>query len=284
MTSNILAGQTVLVTGAGRPRGIGQAAARRFAEAGAKVAVTDIARKRADLEIEELGFCIGDDFQALETLADEIIAAGGEAFPHALDLTEADSIGGALRAIEDALGPVDILINNAGTAIGVGPFTDVDDDVWELACQVNVVGTARICRAVLPGMVECGCGAIINNASGAGLGGMANMAVYVATKHAVVGLTRALAAEFGEFGVRVNAVCPGNIETDMGQSEVRFLAAEHGLSEEDARVLMGSEAALKRIGQPEEIAEAMLWLASPQASFATGVALPVTGGLPLGIQ
>jgi len=278
----LLEGKVAIVTGAGRPKGMGRASALKLAEQGAKVVVTDLAQERKDLEIE--GFLgIGNDFSTLERLVAEIDALGSKGLAMAVDVTDAGQIQSCVEKTCETFGGVDILFNNAGTGIGVGPFLDTPSENWDLSWQVNVKGMMEFCKAVIPKMIEGGGGSIINNASMAGLGAAPGYGAYCVTKFAVVGLTKVVAAEFGRQNIRCNATCPGNILTDMGEEEIKFISMEQGISEEEARNLFGEVAALGRAAQPEEVADVVVFLAGPRSGFLTGVALPVAGGMPNGI-
>ena len=278
----LLEGKVAIVTGAGRPKGMGRATALKLAEQGASVVVTDVARERKDLQIEGL-LGIGDDFSALERLVTEIEALGSKALAMAVDVTDADQIQACVDKTCETFGGVDILFNNAGTAVGVGSLMDISSENWDLSWQVNVKGMVAFCRAVIPSMMERGGGSIINNASMAGLGAAEGYGAYTVTKFAVVGLTKVVAAEFGRQNIRCNAVCPGMILTDMGEEEIKFISMEKGISMEEARRYFGEVAAMGRAGRPEEVADVVAYLAGPRSGFLTGVALPVAGGLPLGI-
>ena len=278
----LLEGKVAIVTGAGRPKGMGRASALKLAEQGASVVVTDVARERKDLEIEGL-LGIGDDFAALERLAAEIEALGSKALAMAVDVTDAGQIQACVQKTCETFGGVDIMFNNAGTAVGVGSLMDISSENWDLSWQINVKGMVEFCKAVIPSMMERGGGSIINNASMAGLGAAEGYGAYTVTKFAVVGLTKGIAAEFGRHNIRCNAICPGMILTDMGEEEIKFISMEKGVSMEEARQYFGEVAALGRAGQPEEVADVVAYLAGPRAGFLTGVALPVAGGMGLGI-
>jgi NAD(P)-dependent dehydrogenase (short-subunit alcohol dehydrogenase family) len=278
----LLEGKVAIVTGAGRPKGMGRATALKLAEQGASVVVTDLARKREDLRIEGL-LGIGEEFAALEKVVSEIEALGGRGLAMAVDVTDLGQIQACVEKTCETFGGVDILFNNAGTAIGVGPFLDILGQNWDLSWQVNVRGMVEFCRAVIPKMIERGGGSIINNASMAGLGGEGGYGAYVVTKFAVVGLTKLLAAEFGPQNIRCNATCPGAILTDMGQEEITFIAVDHGISREEAATVFDKMAALGRAAQPEEVADVVAYLAGPRSAYLTGVALPVAGGMRPGV-
>jgi 3-oxoacyl-[acyl-carrier protein] reductase len=278
----LMEGKVAIVTGAGRAKGMGRASALKLAEQGASVVVTDIARKRQDLEVEGL-LGIGDDFAALEGLVAEIEASGSKGLAVAVDVTAPAEIQACVEKACETFGGVDILFNNAGTAIGVGPFLDIPDENWDLSWQVNVKGMVDFCKNVIPKMIDRGGGSIINNASMAGLGAAPAYGAYSVTKFGVVGLTKLIAAEFGRQNIRCNAVCPGMILTEMGEAEIKFISMEREISEEEARQFFGEVAALRRAGQPEEVADVVAYLAGPRSGFLTGVAIPVAGGMALGV-
>ncbi len=278
----LLEGKVAIVTGAGRPKGMGRATALKLAEQGASVVVTDLARKRKDLTIEGL-LGIGDELAALEKVVSEIEALGSKGMAMAVDVTDIDQIRACVDKTCKAFGGVDILFNNAGTAIGVGSFLDILSQNWDLSWQVNVKGMVEFCRAVIPKMIERGGGSIINNASMAGLGGESGYGAYVVTKFGVVGLTKLVAAEFGPQNIRCNATCPGAILTDMGEEEITFIAMEKGIGQEEAKKVFDEMAALGRAAQPEEVADVVAYLAGPRSAYLTGVALPVAGGMRPGL-
>jgi 3-oxoacyl-[acyl-carrier protein] reductase len=263
--------RVAIVTGAAHPLGMGFAACRKLAETGALVVVTDLVES-------------DDAANDLQRRADEIVVAGGEAIAIGLDVTSREQVDACVSKVINVLGSIDCLFNNAGSPAGVGDFLTMTDRQWDVSYAVNLKGTANMCRAVLPHMIEQGRGAIVNNASVAGLGAVGGMAAYTATKFAVVGLTKALAAEFGAQNIRVNAVCPGMVWTQMGQQEVNLLR-EDGESDSDARArLAGPDVVpLSRWAKADEIADAVVYLTSDAASYITGVALPVAGGMAPGL-
>ena len=278
-----LSGKVAVVTGAGRPKGIGRAAALKLAEQGASVVVTDICRSRKELEMPEVGFTLGDDMGLLHKLLTEIEALGSKGLAMAVDVTDEDQMAACVEKTCDVFGGVDILFNNAGVVVGVGPFLEIPGTNWDLSWQVNVKGMVEMCRLVIPKMQARGGGAIINTSSMAGLTAAAGYSGYTTTKFAVVGLSKAIAAEFGPDNIRCNAICPGNILTDMGEAEVNFIADSQGISREEALQVYAHMAALARAGQPEEIGDLVAFLAGPNSSFITGAAIPIHGGLQGGI-
>jgi 2-hydroxycyclohexanecarboxyl-CoA dehydrogenase len=244
-----LEGRTALVTGGAG--GIGAATARRLAAQGARVAVGDL------------------DVDAARNVAGEI-----DGFATELDVTDTASVGRAVAAVADALGPVDLLVNNAGTD-RFAFFVNTDEALWDFVLGVNLRGTIAVTHAVMPSMQRNGKGSIVNVASEAGRVGSQGSAIYSAAKAGVIGFTRAIARESARFGVRVNAVAPGPIETPLLNS------AETQLGEIGARLKQGMIEAtqLKRAGTPEEVAAAIAFLAGPDASYVTGQTINVSGGL-----
>jgi NAD(P)-dependent dehydrogenase (short-subunit alcohol dehydrogenase family) len=275
-----LQGKVAIVTGAGRPKGIGRSTARRFAELGADVVVTDLCRKyEGDLAF----YGVGDDRAQLERVVAEIEACGGRALACTVDVTRRDEVAACVEETVAAFGGIDILFNNAGTAVGVGPFLGMTQQQWDLSLAVNVSGMFHFSQLVIPKMIERGGGVIVNTASLAGLGASALMAGYNTSKFAVVGLTKSIAAEFGEFGIRCNAICPGMVDTDMGDDEYQFISLMEGITIDEARRRAAEKIALRRQCGPDEVADVVAFLCGPAAAYLTGVALPITGGMATGL-
>jgi NAD(P)-dependent dehydrogenase (short-subunit alcohol dehydrogenase family) len=244
--------KTALVTGAAS--GIGEATALRFAEEGAHVVVTDI------------------DTPGGESLVEDIEDAGGEATFYELDVTDADQFHEVVDDVADQHG-LDVLVNNAGTGHPSSYIEDTDESMRDFVIDVNVKGVWNGCHAALPHMKEQGDGAIVNIGSLASHFGLPKQAAYSLTKGAVLNFTRAVAAEAGPKGVRVNAVCPGFTDTPLLQ---QFLSMTD--DPEAAREQMRESYPLKRLGEPEEIASCICFLASEDASWVTGHGLVVDGG------
>jgi 3-hydroxybutyrate dehydrogenase len=248
-----LAGRHAFVTGGGR--GIGRAIAAALARAGA--AVTVIGRSEAPLRAA---------------------VVAGEAAGYGLaDVTDAAEVQRQVAAAEAARGPIAILVNNAGS-VESGPFSKADPSVFRRMCDVHVMGAVYATQAVLPGMVAGGFGRVVNVASTAGLKGYAYVTAYCAAKHALVGLTRALAAETVTYGVTVNAVCPGYTDTDLVRDSIARVAAKTGRAQADVLAEYQKDAAIGRLIRPEEVAAAVLYLCSPEAAAVTGTTLAVAGG------
>ena len=239
---------TVLITGASR--GIGAQCALSFAKAGYDVA---------------LNYC-RSEAKAL-ALVKEIEALGVKAFAVQADVADSAQVKGMFDAVRMELGAVDVLVNNAGIA-HVGLLTDMTDDEWRRLIDTDLSGTFYCCREVLSDMIRAHSGVIVNIASMWGEIGASCEAAYSAAKAGVIGLTKALAKEVGPSGVRVNAVSPGVVMTDMMA----------GFSEDDVAALK-DETPLMSLGSPEDIADAVLFLASEKARFITGQVLSVNGGM-----
>lgn len=258
MSTKVLSAEHALVTGANR--GIGAAVVRALVREGA--AVTLLVRDRAGAE--SLVAMLPADARTHVVVA---------------DVTDADALTRACAAAADALGPVTILVNNAGSVETV-PFLKGTAELFERMYGVHVMGAVTTSRAVLPAMLARGAGRIVNVASIAGLQGAPYVAHYVVAKHGLVGLTRALAAEFASKGVTVNAVCPGYTDTDLVTRSLARISAKTGRSADDARAAILSDAAQPRLVLPEEVAEAVLAFCLPGASGRNGETLTLMGDEP----
>jgi NAD(P)-dependent dehydrogenase (short-subunit alcohol dehydrogenase family) len=257
--SGLLAGQHALITGGGR--GIGAAIARVLAGEGARVTL------------------VGRDAATLDAAAQALTAEvpGSEAHAVVADVSDAAAVAAAAAQARGRLGPVHILINNAGQA-GSAPFLKTDELLWNRMLAVNLTGTYLCTRAVLPDMLQAKSGRIVNVASTAGLRGYAYVTAYTASKHGVVGLTRALALELAANGITVNALCPGYTDTDIVRDAVRTIVKETGRSAEQARALLARTNPQHRLIQPQEVAQAALWLCRPDMGSVTGQCLTIAGG------
>lgn len=250
-----LAGQHALVTGANR--GIGAAIARHLAAAGANVSM--LVRTPANAE----------------SLRREIEALGVRAVIVAADVTDAPALARAIGEAVAALGPVDVLVNNAGTAETV-PFHRSDDALFARMIAVHLMAPVHATQAVLPSMVERGRGRIVNIASVAGLTGGPYITAYTAAKHAMVGLTRALAIEYRSKGVLVNAVCPGYTDTEMVRGAVTKIVAKTGIAADAAVATILKDSGQRRLATTDEVAEATLAFALPSCTV-TGETTLVMG-------
>ncbi len=238
----------------GGASGIGRASALLFARAGATVCVVDL------------------DQQAGEALIKEVVRDGGKAMFERADVTRADECERAVRRTVSELGGIHVLFNNAGI-IRRASVVELSEEDWDRVMAVNVKSMFLMSRLVVPIMAKSGGGSIIHMASGWGLVGGPQAAVYCASKGAVVLLTKAMAVDHGPQNIRVNCICPGDTDTNMLRQEAQQLGER-----EDRFLSESAQRPLGRVGRPEEIAQAALYLASEAASFVTGTALVVDGG------
>jgi NAD(P)-dependent dehydrogenase (short-subunit alcohol dehydrogenase family) len=250
--------RTAWVTGAGK--GIGEAIAAAFAGRGLRVAVS--ARTEADIE----------------RVAAEIRARGGEALAVACDVTQPEAIARAVARIQDRLGPITILVNNAGIA-GSHKFLGHDDALWHRVLDANLNSVYYVTKAVAPGMVEQNWGRIINVASVSAKIGSKYTVAYTASKHGVLGLTRALALEFVSYNITVNALCPAYVDTPMTDATVTNMTTRTKMSEAEARSYLAHLSPQNRLISPAEVAHAALFLVDEGARGITGQALNVDGGM-----
>jgi 3-oxoacyl-[acyl-carrier protein] reductase len=232
---------------------MGRATAHLFADEGAKVGIMDI------------------NEAALEQVAEEIRSVGGEVLPLTVDLSDRNAVTNAVEAVAAEFGGIDIVVNNAGFALPTLIDADNFEESWDTSLAVMVSAQAWAVRAALPSLRRAAHPRVVNIASTEALGATRFNSAYVAAKHASIGLTRALAVDLGKEGITVNAVCPGPIHTGITR----------GISEEDKATFANRRTALRRYGDPEEVAHATLSLVLPAASFITGAALVVDGGVTI---
>lgn len=251
-----LQGRHALVTGGAK--GIGLAIAKALLAEGASVSITG--RNEANLQ---------EAVASLQSL--------GKVQYQIMDVSDAGSVRLAFEQAQLRNGRIDILINNAGQA-GSASFLKTDARLWDNMLAVNLKGSFHCMQQALPAMLESGWGRIINVVSTAGLKGYAYVSAYCAAKHAVIGLTRSVALEVASKGVTVNAVCPGYTETDIVKEAVANIVAKTGRTEEQARAELAAGNPQKRLVQPQEVADAVLWLCMDGASAMNGQSLAVAGG------
>jgi NAD(P)-dependent dehydrogenase (short-subunit alcohol dehydrogenase family) len=253
----------VWITGAGR--GIGAAVAHAFAREGAKLSLS------------------GRNQQTLEAQAAELRKSypGVKLHLSTMDLSDPESVVAAHRSNQTALGPVTVLVNNAGQALSQ-PFVKTDLQLWQQMLGVNLTGTFLCIQAALPDLLaESAKGQaarIVNIASTAGSKGYAYVSAYAAAKHGVIGLTRSLALELARKGVTVNAVCPGFTETDIVRDSIANIVAKTGQTEAQAREALVAHNPQKKMIQPDEVAQAVMWLCSDAAASVNGQSIAVDGG------
>lgn len=253
-----LRGRHAIVTGGGR--GIGAAIATELARLGARVTVMG----RNVTALERHAKTLARDFDT-------------EAAALSCDVADADVVKAAFATARGRFGDAHVLVNNAGQAEGAR-FTDTSPEVWERMLAVNLTGAFLCTREVLPAMLAASDGRIVNVASTAGLRGYSRMAAYCAAKHGLIGLTRALAVETAKHGVTVNAVCPAYTDTDMAKRAVDNLVAARGITPEEALQMLTRANPRGTLIRPDEVAAAVGWLCSPEASAITGLSVPVAAG------
>jgi len=248
-------GKTVIVTGGGG--GIGGAACRQFAVQGASVAVLDL---NAD---------------AAESVAADIRAQGGQARAFRCDISDRSSVDAAVQAVIEQLGPIEVLVNNAGWDV-FKPFAKTTPDDWERLIAINLKGPLHMHHAVLPGMVERKRGHIVNVSSDAARVGSSGEAVYAACKGGLVAFSKTIAREHARHGININVVCPGPTDTALLAGVAQGAPNPEKLLEAFTRAIP-----LGRLGRPEDLAAAIVFLGSDDASFITGQVLSVSGGLTM---
>ena len=254
MAGAFLAGRHAVVTGGGR--GIGGAIAMELAKLGATLSL--LGRNAEQLEAQAA------------SLPTEVAAVQ-------CDVADEQSVHDAFAAARERFGDPYVLVNNAGQAESVA-FTEMSRALWDRMLAVNLTGTMLCTQQVLPAMLNAHGGRVINIASTAGLRGYTKTAAYCAAKHAVIGLTRALALETARSGITVNAVCPGYTDTDMARTAVDGLVAKLGITDDEAVAMLTRINPQRRLVQPVEVASAVAWLCTPESAAVTGQAIAVAGG------
>ena len=248
--ANRFIGKVAVVTGAAS--GIGRATAVAFAAEGARVAILD----RTE--------------DALQQTAEAVRAAGGEVLTIAGDVSKPEEVGAAISRVVGKFGQLDIAFNNAGVENKAVPMAEIELEEWDRILDINLRGTFVCMKHELAQMIRQGSGVIVNTSSGAGVRGVAGGAAYTASKHAIIGLTKSAALDYAKSNIRVNAILPGNIETPMMD---RFTGG-------DLQKAIDLEP-VGRLGKPEEIADAVLWMSADLGAFVTGAAISVDGGWSL---
>lgn len=242
-----LQNKVAIITGAAS--GMGQGEAIRFAKEGAKVVVADL------------------NFEGAQAVAEEIKAAGGEAIAVSVNVMKTEDILNCIKVTEETFGPVDVLVNNAGVFDKYQKSLETTLDQWKFLIDINLTSIFEFCNAVLPSMIERQTGAIVNICSVAGLVAGKGGAAYTASKHGAIGYTKHLSSEYARYGIKINAICPGTIETPL----VKDVLA--GLSKEAVPT--------RTFGQVEEVAALAVFLASDEAKFMSGTAVTIDGGFTI---
>jgi len=252
-------GHVVLITGAGS--GFGAAAARAFATEGARLALSD------------------RDGAAVTAVAGELRDAGAEVLDATVDVTEEAQVADHVAALLHRFGQLDVAVNNAGVCHPLMPLADTPLEVFERMMAVNARGVFLGLKHQLPPMVARGTGVVLNIASAAGLVGAGGLAAYAASKHAVVGLTRAAADEAARHGVRVNALCPSFADTPLFHGIADPLATARGTDRAGVEARISGRVPMRRVARTQEVVQAMLWACAPDNTFMTGQAIAIDGGL-----
>jgi meso-butanediol dehydrogenase/(S,S)-butanediol dehydrogenase/diacetyl reductase len=257
------AGRTVVVTGSGRERGLGQGILQRFANEGANCVVSDVAIT-----------------PEAETVADELRSRGAKVATTACDVSSAAQCAALVAQTVETFGAIDVLVNNAGIGFLMKPLLEVDPADWDRVISVNLSGAFYCTQAAAKAMVARGKGGrIINIASQAAKTGFPHLPAYVSSKHGMVGLTRASAVELGRHGITVNAVCPNHVTTALGAEQNAYFSKLLGFESVEAYLAnMTAKNPMGRPGLPSDTAAACAWLASDEAVYVTGEALNVSGG------
>ncbi|HYW01609.1 MAG TPA: mycofactocin-coupled SDR family oxidoreductase [Candidatus Acidoferrum sp.] len=264
--------RVVLVTGAAR--GMGRNHALGFAKEGANIIVNDVAKK-----MEHIPFTTGTEEQLQKTV-DEIKTLGVDAIAARADVSNSSQVKSMVDMAITHFGRIDILVNNAGT-ITISPVVEMSEDEWDKVIQVNLKGTFLCSKYVAPHMIQQKYGRIINIASTEGLAGTPYISHYVASKHGVVGFTKSLAQELGKYWITVNAICPGDVGTDLFYESAKGMpgfVAEISRLQGAYSVFPGYAEFEKPLLEPTDITNAVLWLASDEARYITGIAMPVDSG------
>jgi NAD(P)-dependent dehydrogenase (short-subunit alcohol dehydrogenase family) len=269
--------KVALVTGAGRPGGIGAAVARRLAQEGAHVVVGDICAPPSELNHAGSG-----TWEDLAAVAEQISKLGVQGLAVRVDVTSGPAVQSMMEETWATLGRLDILVNNAGAAIGPAPVLHMAEEAWRRTLEINATGTFLCSKHALPLMIDGGRGGrIINMSSIAARRPRPFLSAYAASKAAVLALTRSLAQEVGEQGITVNAVLPGDVDTEMKQWGLQLESLVTSQPYEEVVAALKARIPLGRMATPGDVADLVAFLASDQAGFITGQAYNLTGGREL---
>ena len=270
-------GRVALVTGAGRRGGIGEAVAKRLAQDGAHVVVSDICAPPTELAHAGSG-----QWEELQSISREIADLGVGTLAVRMDVTDAESVQAMVGEMKERFGRLDILVNNAGAAIGPSPVLQMAEEAWRRTLEINATGTFLCSKFALPLMIGGGRGGrVINMSSLAAERPKPYVSAYAASKAAVVALTQSMAQEVAGFGITVNAILPGDVDTALKQWGLQLEAMVTGLPYEEVMAAAVAKVPLGRFAVPEDVAHLAAFLASDEASFITGQAYKLTGGREL---
>ena len=271
-----LEGRVAIVTGAGRKGGIGAAIAHRLARSGAHLVLTDLCAPPTDKALAHPG---NGQWQGLTAVAEEAEALGVQVLPLKADVTDAVSVEDMVAKTLDRFGRLDILINNAGAAIGPAPVVQMEEAAWRRTLEINATGTFLCCRYGLPPMIAAGRGGrVVNMSSLAAERPKPGISAYAAGKAAVVALTRSLAQEVAEFDITVNAVLPGDVDTELKRWGLQLEALAAGRGYEEILAAATARVPLGRFATTAEVASLVAFLASDEAAFISGQAYVLSGG------
>lgn len=270
-----LSGKVAIITGSGRPKGIGAAIARRLAREGCRVVISDLGAPAGALFSESH---IGQE-KDMAAVVNHITQEGGQAMSVACDLRIEAQVEQLIQQTVEAYSRLDILVNNAGVGYLMAPLISLDAQHWDAVLDVNLKGAFLASKHAARQMIaQQSGGAIINIASQAAKSGFPYAAAYTASKHGLLGLTRSSALELGTYGIRVNAVCPNHITTDLGHWQNTFFSEKQGLDYDSYLQNIRDKNPLGRTGLTDDVAKAVAFLASEEAAYITGEALNVSGG------
>lgn len=268
-----LLGKVAVITGAGRRHAIGSACALRLAREGAHIVIADLAGRFAEFP----GYKVGAGEEMAE-IAWEITALGVRSLPVYVDVTDPAAVSSMVEQVKAEFGRLDILVNNAGGSPGPAPLTQFTMAAWEKTLAINLTGTFLCSREAVPLMIEGGGGKIVNMSSRAAYRGAPWMHAYSASKAGILGLTRSMALELARFNICVNALCPGDIVTDLKQWGWQLESEALSKSIEQIHEEVIQTTPLGRLGTPEDVAAAVAFFSSPDSDYITGEMLSITGG------
>lgn len=271
-----LKGKNVLITGAGRQKGLGEGIAKRFMEEGCNVVIADL-DKTSGSQFPEHGVATKSEMELV--VANLNCGGSGQAISVSCDVRSESDVENAVKTTISSFGSIDVLINNAGIGYLMSPVVDTNEADWDAVLDVNLKGTFLATKHAARAMIAAGNGGrVINISSQGGKSGFPHASAYVSSKHGVIGFTRSVAIELGSHGITVNAVCPNHVTTGLGSWQNDYFSKLLGVSLEEYMSAMKSRIPLGRTGLPSDIGNACAFLASEDAQYITGEAMNVSGG------